>query len=298
MVDLAEYARRVAYTGDLRPSAECLRGLHLAHATHIPFENLDVLLRRPILLDIESLWKKLVVDRRGGYCYEQNTLFAAVLEQLGFPVTRLAARVLLGATGITPRSHMLLAVEADGARWLADVGFGGEGLLHPLPWRPGETIEDFGWVYRLLKESRSLLLQARRAGEWLDLYRFTMEEQHPVDYQVANYYTSTYPNGYFLQKLMVHLPAPEVRVTLLNRGLIERSPEGSRETLLPDDDAILETLASRFGLNFPTGTRFPYVDDGNPVDIHSKCIGLQLEPKTLEIHHLIVEKAEKKPLEN
>src|SRR5579863_8510791 len=113
-MDLQAYCARVGFSGALHPTAECLRELHLAHATHVPFENIDVLLRRPIRLDRDSLWKKLVKDRRGGYCFEQNALFAAVLEEIGFPVTRLAARVRLGAPGVGARTHMLLAVEADG----------------------------------------------------------------------------------------------------------------------------------------------------------------------------------------
>ncbi len=131
-IDLKAYLERLEYRGELAPTLETLKRLHFAHATHIPFENLEILLGRPIKLDRESLWTKMVTGRRGGYCFEQNALFATVLEELGFRVTRLAARVRLGVKEIRPRSHMLLAVEIEGNRWLADVGFGGEGLLHPL----------------------------------------------------------------------------------------------------------------------------------------------------------------------
>src|SRR5262245_53404654 len=136
-LDLDADRHRIGYTGPLTPTRETLAGLHLAHATHIPFENLDILLGRPIRLDLEALQAKLVRGRRGGYCFEQNTLFAAALERVGFPVTRLAARVRLGATGVRPRTHMLLKVDLEGASFLADVGFGGEGLLQPLPFVPG-----------------------------------------------------------------------------------------------------------------------------------------------------------------
>jgi N-hydroxyarylamine O-acetyltransferase len=260
-IDLPAYAERIGFTGELRPSAECLRELHLAHATHVPFENIEVLMRRPVRLDLESLWKKLVEDRRGGYCFEQNTLFAAVLEKIGFRVTRLAARVRLGAAGITSRGHMLLSVEADGRQFLADVGFGGDALLYPIPWLPGETAGQFAWKYRLTAESPGYVLQIWRAEGWVDLYSFTMEEQYPVDYEVANYHTSTHPNSFFRKQLMVHLPGPEVRVTLLGRRLMERRPEGSSEVVLADDAAVLETLAGRFGLHFPAGTRFPLVEE-------------------------------------
>jgi N-hydroxyarylamine O-acetyltransferase len=259
-IDLAAYAERIGFTGELRPSAECLREVHLAHATHVPFENIEVLMRRPVPLDIESLWKKLVVDRRGGYCFEQNTLFAAVLEKIGFRVTRLAARVRLGGTGITSRGHMLLAVEADGRKFLVDVGFGGDALLYPIPWVPGETAGQFAWQYRLMVEAPGYLLQTWRADGWVDLYSFTMEEQYAVDYEVANYHTATHPDSFFRKQLMVHMPGPEVRVTLFDRRLMERRPEGSTEVVLADDAAVLETLASRFGLHFPAGTRFPLVE--------------------------------------
>ena len=256
-VDLADYAARIGFTGELLPSAECLRELHLAHATHVPFENIEVLMGRPVRLDIESLWKKLVVGRRGGYCFEQNTLFAAVLEKVGFPVRRLAARVRMGAAGITARNHMLLAVEADGRQWLCDVGFGGEALLCPIAWLPGETSAQFAWKYRLMEEAPGYVLQMWRPEGWLDLYSFTLEEQHAVDYEVANYFTLTHPDSFFRKQLMVDIPGPEIRVTLVGRRLIERRPDGDSEVLLADDAAVLETLAERFGMHFPAGTAFP-----------------------------------------
>src|SRR4051812_30887282 len=113
-MELKEYAARIGYSGEFAPTVEVLRALHFAHATHIPFENLDALLRVPIRLDIESLWAKLVTGGRGGYCFEQNGLFAAVLEKAGFRVLRLGARVRFGAVGIRPRTHMTMLVDAGG----------------------------------------------------------------------------------------------------------------------------------------------------------------------------------------
>ena len=176
-VDLQAYAARIEYGGEFTPTLATLRELHLAHATHIPFENLDILLGRPIRLDLESVAAKLIDARRGGYCFEQNALFAAVLEAIGFRVTRLAARVRMGATEVRPRSHMLLAVDVESERWLADVGFGGEGLLLPVRLKVGEVERHFGWQYRVIAEDglyrsaiaaagglvRSLQLHAGRA---------------------------------------------------------------------------------------------------------------------------------------
>src|ERR1700690_81034 len=144
-IDLKAYAARIEYCGEWTPTLDTLQALHLAHATHIPFENLDVLRGHPGALDLESLSARLIDGKRGGYCFGQNALFAAVLESIGFQVTRLAARVRLGSTRVGPRSHMLLAVEIESEKWLADVGFGGDGLLLPLPLKPDLVTWHFVW---------------------------------------------------------------------------------------------------------------------------------------------------------
>jgi N-hydroxyarylamine O-acetyltransferase len=257
-VDLRAYAKRIEYAGALTPTLDTLRALHLAHATHIPFENLDVLWGRPGKLDIESLSAKLIDGKRGGYCFEQNALFAAVLEAIGFGVTRLAARVRLGSDRIGPRSHMLLAVQVAGEKWLADVGFGGEGLLFPLPLEPDRETQHFDWRYRLVRENEAYVLQSLRKTGWFDLYAFTLERQEPADYEVSHYYTGTHPSSRFVQKLIVQQPGKGARWTLVERLLTEWRPDGSTtETLLADDEAVRAVLAERFGLQFPAGTGFP-----------------------------------------
>jgi len=257
-VDLKAYAARIEYGSEFTPTLATLRDVHLAHATHIPFENLDILLGRPIRLDLESLTAKLIDGRRGGYCFEQNALFAAVLEAIGFRVTRLAARVRMGATEVRPRSHMLLAVDVEGGRWLADVGFGGDGLLLPVRLQAGEVQRHFEWQYRVMVEGDLYALQTWRPEGWLDLYSFTLEEQYAADYEVSNYYTSTFPTSPFVTRLIAQRPGEDVRLILVNRQLTEQRPDGISQTTLADDDAILKTLAECFGLRFPAGTRFAY----------------------------------------
>src|SRR5262245_13785792 len=196
-LDLDADRHRIGYTGPLTPTRETLAGLHLAHATHIPFENLDILLGRPIRLDLEALQAKLVRGRRGGYCFEQNTLFAAALERIGFRVTTLAARVRFGSTRVLPRTHMLLKVDLDDGPRLADVGFGGEGLLRPIPMEPGRESSQFNRSYRIVEEGQALVLQSLRPEGWFDLYVFTLEPSLPVDYEMSNHFTSTYPESIF-----------------------------------------------------------------------------------------------------
>ena len=261
-LDLDAYLSRIDHVGPLAPTQQVLERLHLSHATHIPFENLDILLGRPVHLDLDSLQAKLVRHRRGGYCFEQNTLLAAVLEQIGVPVTRLAARVRLAAHRVLPRTHMLLCVEVDGQPWLADVGFGGAGLLQPIPLRAGQTLQQFAWSYRLEKDNDLWILQYLQQGAWTDLYAFTLEPQFPIDYEMANWFTSTHPDSIFVQLLLVQTPRPETRYLLRNREFtVEHAGGGAETRTINDGEDLLAFLAETFGLVFPTDTRFRYRQD-------------------------------------
>ncbi|HET7032061.1 MAG TPA: arylamine N-acetyltransferase [Casimicrobiaceae bacterium] len=255
-VDLAAYIERIAYAGDLAPSRATLDALHLAHATHIPFENLDILLGRPIRLDLASLQAKLVRGGRGGYCFEQNRLFAAVLETLGFEVTPLAARVRFGTSAVRPRTHMLLRVDIDGIPLLADVGFGIFGLLTPVPLdQPGQS-RQFAWTYRIAREAGLYVLQLRTGDAWADLYAFTLEPQYPGDYEMANHYTSTHPSSVFVQTVIAQRSTPDLKRMLRDRTYSEHRGETVTERTLADEDELLEILADEFELRFPEGTRF------------------------------------------
>ncbi|TRZ98235.1 MAG: arylamine N-acetyltransferase [Rhodocyclaceae bacterium] len=255
-LDLTAYLERIGYAGELRPSLAVLQALHLAHATHIPFENLDILLGRPIRLDLASLQAKLVASRRGGYCFEQNLLFSAVLRQLGFSVTQLAARVRYRTASILPRTHMLLLLDLAGERWLADVGFGAEGLLLPVPMTSGQCFRQFAWTYRVVEEDGLWVLQSRRDDAWLDLYAFSLEPQQAIDYEIANHYVSTHPGSRFVQMLTVQQLSPEVRHILRNHELVEDHGDKQTVRTLADDDDLLNILDLLFGLQFSPGTRF------------------------------------------
>jgi N-hydroxyarylamine O-acetyltransferase len=257
-LDLDAYLGRIGYAGPLAPTRACLDALHFAHATSIPFENLDILLGRPIGLDLASLQGKLVARRRGGYCFEQNALFAAMLERLGFAVTRLSARVRYRTERVLPRTHMALAVVVGGERVLADVGFGAHGLILPVPFGAPEAVQ-FGWSYRIVGDAGSHLLQSQRAGgTWEDLYAFGDAPQLPVDFEPANWYTSTHPASRFTQMLTAQRLAPEARRVLRNFEYSEDRGESVTTRVLASDDALLAVLADEFGLEFPAGTRFAF----------------------------------------
>lgn len=254
-LDLDAYLERIGYRGPVEPTRGVLDDLHLGHVTRIPFENLDILMGRPIRLDLETLQRKLVQDRRGGYCFEHNTLFAGALEAIGFGVTRLAARVRFGTRGVTARTHMTLRVEADGEGWLTDVGFGAGSILRPMPIVPGQEVDQFGWRFRLVDEDGTRVLRSRRPSGWADLYAFTFEPQHAVDYELANHYTSTHPSSPFTRTLTAQLSAPDRSLILRGRKLIEETPLGESVSEVGEDE-LLGVLAERFTLVFPPATRF------------------------------------------
>ena len=260
-LDLDAYLGRIGYSGSLQPSRATLEALHLAHATRIPFENLDILLKRPIRLDLASLQEKLVLRKRGGYCFEQNLLFASVLELLGYSVMRLAARVHYPNRPKVPRTHIALLVEAEDTACVADVGFGLEGLLHPVPFVAGREARQFAWTYRLVEAGGEWALQSRRNQAWTEHYSFTLDPCLPVDFEPANHYTSTHPDSRFVHTLTAQLPTPEVRYRLRNRELVLDRGATVTRRVLADDEDLLAVLAETFGLGFPAGTRFAYRED-------------------------------------
>lgn len=210
--DVDGYLGRIGAAGPLAPSAEALAELHQAHVGTTPFENLDILLGRRISLELDALEAKLVGGRRGGYCFEQNTLFRAALEALGFAVTSLAARVRSGATAIRPRTHML----------------GGDGLVRSIPLAAGPETWVGGVGHRLVVEGDFWVLQGNPDFGWSDLYAFTLEPQHPIDFVMANHFTSTWPESPFLNTLTAQRTLPERRVILRDRELTIRKGGGWR----------------------------------------------------------------------
>jgi len=255
-LDLDSYLERIDYDLGLDPSPETLAALHQAHLAAIPFENLDILLGRPILLDLASLQRKLVAGRRGGYCFEQNTLFQAVLEKLGFRVSALAARVRIGATAVRPRTHMLLKVDQPEGSFLADVGFGGDGPVLPLQLAEGPQMWCGGAGHRLRREGDHWVLEGNLGDEWVDLYAFTLEPQHPVDFVMANHFTSTFPRSPFVLNLTAQRSTAEGRTLLRNRDLVVRRNGTIETSTLTSREQLLEVLSEDFGLSFPRDTRF------------------------------------------
>jgi len=246
-LDVDAYLARIGYQGQLTPGGEALRDLHRAHASAIPFENLEILLGRPLPLDLPSLEEKLIRHRRGGYCYEHNLLFAALAERLGYPVTRFLGRVRRQDDRPGPLTHMVLVVHADGVSWLADVGFGA-GLLEPIPLTDEATVAQEEWTYRLERHGRHWRLGTLDPNGWSELYRFTEEPQHRVDYEVANYYTATHPDSPFVGKMVVMRTQPGARHRLIGDQLTTTHPDGTNQRRQVAAGQLSEVLAEVFGI--------------------------------------------------
>ena len=250
-IDLDAYFKRIGYDGSREPTLQTLKAIHYAQAVSIPFENLDVLAKRPILLDLASLQKKLVTEKRGGYCFEVNGLFAAVLRELGFDITTLIGRVRWMAPEEvdTARSHMLMLVELPQGTYLADAGFGGLTMTGPIRFETDIEQETPHEPRRLLTHDHGFELQAKIAGGWAPVYRFTLEPHRRTDYEVASWYTSTHPSSIFVQFLIAGRPREGKWLSLFNREFKIRGLDGKAETRVLDSaDEIAEVLDSYFGI--------------------------------------------------
>ena len=257
MVDRSAYLARIAYEGPVDPSIETLRGLHRAHVLTVPFENLDIHLGRPISLEPLDLFRKIVTGKRGGYCFELNGLFALLLEDLGFAVTRLAARVLYGAEGVRPRSHELLLVQLSETAWIADVGFGGNGLLEPLMLMDGYEERQGADRFRLLaQEQGGYRLQWEMESVWTDLYSFALDPWLPIDFAFANYYHSHSPDSLFMQRRICTMPTLKGRKTLIDNLLKIRSSNGTQELHVKSEGERQALLQQHFGVTINDHLRF------------------------------------------
>lgn len=248
-LDVEAYLGRLGYDGDLTPDVETLRALHRAHAMTIPFENLDIMLGRGISVDIDHLQDKLLRRRRGGYCFEHNLLFAALLERVGFPVRRRLGRVLSADPNhIQPRTHMTLNIDAEGSTWHADVGFG-TALTEPLPLADGEIANQSGWTHGLAhNDDGAWFLRSLGAGGWSDRYVYTVERQHHIDFVAANHYTSTHPDSHFVQKPVAVRITPHARHRLNGLELSTATPDGKDVRRLLGNDDLPGALRDIFGI--------------------------------------------------
>lgn len=248
-MDAASYLKRVGYRGTGAPTIETLRALHLAHLLAVPFENVDITLGRPLSLESDALYDKIVTRRRGGFCFELNGLFAELLRTLGFNVTLLAADVARedGSGWTRPDGHLALAVELE-EPWLVDVGFGRDSFREPLRLRSSTAQVRHGVSYRIVPAGALHVLQIRRDGAWVDMYRFDLEPHELGDFEEACLYHQTSPQSPFSSRRFCALARLNGRVTLADRRLRRVEGTAMEEHQIEDDEALATALREHFGI--------------------------------------------------
>jgi len=241
------YFQRIGYKDSPDLSYRTLSDLHLLHTHTIPFENLDVYLKRAISLHPDDLFDKIVVRKRGGYCFEMNGLFSDILLSMGFNVKRLIARVAFGG-GFGAHTHEVMTVKIDNHEYLCDVGFGNDGIPAPLPLRCDIPIQQLMNVYMFKYDERfGYILHRQAGGDFVPMYAFTTAECLPEDYILSNHYTSTYPGSYFRAMRMITMPTAYGRITLTDHH-IKLNVDGTIRQKDITEDEFQALLADQFGL--------------------------------------------------
>jgi N-hydroxyarylamine O-acetyltransferase len=253
-MDVLGYLERIGYQKSSnfpidRPNIDFLRALHRAHLFTVPFENLDIHIGSKINCDETRILHKIINEHRGGFCYELNGAFAALLRELGFSVTLLSARVARDDGTFGPEfDHLTLRVDLE-RPWLADVGFG-DSFLEPLPLEDENEQQQAGHTYRLISypgaTDREFALEVMAKGKWTRKYAFTLQPRVLSEFAGMCHYHQTSPESHFTRQRICSLATPEGRVTLADDKLIETRSGARIETVLRGKEEWRAELAARF----------------------------------------------------
>lgn len=252
--NLPAYFERIGFAGSIAPNLQTLQALHELHPATIPFENLSPLIGEPVLLDKASVEAKLLRDRRGGYCFEQNMLFWRVLSELEYTVRPHFARVIWGRPDGVPgaRSHMILTLEINGVPYLADVGFGGLTLTAPLRLRPGIEQDTPHEKFRITGDEPEYRLEVLIGADWRPVYSFDRSEMIEADFEAANYFLSTHKDSTFRNTLMAARTEKGKRFNLNdNRLSIHTTGADSEHRLIEGMEELRTVLAETFAIALP-----------------------------------------------
>ena len=246
-MDVETYLRRIDYDGPRQPSAASLRALHRQHLFTVPFENLDIPLKNTIHLDLAQLYDKIVVSRRGGFCYELNGLFCELLTAMGFQVQMLSARVRRDDGGFGPEfDHMLLKVQLE-EPWLVDVGFG-DSFVDPIVFHAGGADQVNGHRYSVSPVGDEWQLLREDEKGQVPLYCFRDVPRQLSDYTGMCHFHQTSPESGFTQRWICSKATPDGRITLTNMRLIVTRGGNREESLLTTDAEVRRCLRDQFGI--------------------------------------------------
>lgn len=250
----ALYLKRLGYDSPPPPTLQTLQDLQLRHVCTFAFENLSTLMHAPVPIDLPSVEHKVLHQGRGGYCYELNQLFLALLQELGFEARGITGRVVIGGPpdAHTGRTHRLSLVTLEGVRYITDVGFGGMVPSSPLLLDTDAPQATAHEPYRLTSNQGSYTLWAQVGEEWRGLYVFDLQIQADIDYEIGNWYVSTHPGSPFVGQLKAALLAPGKRHTLANAHYaLHYLDRPSEKRTLRTADELLGLLRDTFGIRLP-----------------------------------------------
>ncbi|WP_339716562.1 arylamine N-acetyltransferase [Cyclobacterium amurskyense] len=253
-VSLKAYFKRIGYEGKAEKNLDTIKKLHYLHPQAIPFENINPFTEEPVVLTLPAVFEKMVKQGRGGFCFEQNLLFGAVLNTIGFDVVGLSARVFweIVVGEVRPRDHMLLLLSLDGVKYLLDVGFGSASFSAPLVLNK-EGIQNTGdYEYRISYVSEFHYLEIKIKNDWKLMHRFGLEHQMLPDYEVVSWYLCTHPTSVFIKDLMVARSFQGGRYTLFNNQFtVHKKNEASTKKKLDTAEEIMDVLKEKMLINLP-----------------------------------------------
>lgn len=250
-MDIHGYLKRINYKGVVYTDLATLYSLQQHHVFNIPFETLDIHNHIPIILRIDSLYQKVILDRRGGYCYELNTLFHRLLTLSGFKAYMIAGRLLHRHGYGREFEHMALIVEIDGKKWLVDVGYG-DFSLHPLAIAPGEVQSDGRNFYQIMEHISVDGKEYLSVAKWNDStqtfkieYIFTLTPRGLHEFSEMNHFHQTSSESHFSRSMICSLPIPDGRISMINNKLI-RTVNGQRQVKQIADEEHRERMLEKY----------------------------------------------------
>jgi len=244
-----QYLARINYQGDVKPDITTLRALQQTHMRSVPFENLSIHYKQPIVLNEELLFKKIVENGRGGFCYELNGLFAGLLQQIGFKATKLSAGVAKSDGTFGPEfDHLTLLVHLD-EDYLVDVGFG-DSFQQPLLFKQRGEQDQGSRSYQIVQEADAfILLEKKNLDEQPVMhaqYRFTLQAHELDEYTDMCHYHQTSPKSSFTQKRICSRATLDGRISLSDLKLIVTKNEAREECDLNSEKGFIQALKEHF----------------------------------------------------
>lgn len=237
--DIQNYYDRINWHPGNESPLEKLRLVHFKHITNIPFENLDVYNKKTIAVDPDSVYEKLVINKRGGYCFEMNSLLHSALKAMGYDIKPYLARIALGEFGFGPYTHRINIVELEGERYILDVGYGGNCFAFPVKLEEGLEQKQLWMSYRVVRsDAVDYCVQIYQDGKYVDMLGFNDRPAVQMDFDIGNFYTNKHPSSFFRDHIMCAIYTENGKNTLFDNNLTIREGDNITTEVLEKEELI------------------------------------------------------------